>query len=133
MQSLLTSSSFLYFILLSMNIITPFSPNCLVHSNVKFSHRNGEKASCPLLRRRLLLPAEDALVLQQYELHNLVLVHHVDRYVARFRLGPQQGGPEHDGHALGGHAVGLPMVNHPEGEREREVEKTGKVSSGIIS
>ena len=58
---------------------------------------------------------EDPLVLQQNELHYLVLVHHVDRHVARLRLWPQEGGSEHDGHALGGHAVGLAVLNHPGG------------------
>lgn len=66
----------------------------------------------------LPLPAEDALVLEQNELHDLVLVHHVDRYVSRLSLGPQQRGSKHDGHALSGHTIGLPMFNHP-GETER--------------
>lgn len=64
-----------------------------------------------------ILPAENALVLQQYELHDLVLIDHVHGDVARLRLGPQQRGSEDDGHALGGHAVGLPVFDHPAGDR----------------
>lgn len=71
-----------------------------------------------LILRRLLLPAEDVLVLQQYELHYLVLVDHVDRHVPGLGFGPQQRGAEHDGHALGGHAVFLSVVDHPGGTRE---------------
>ena len=74
-----------------------------------------EAAQRPLLSGGAPLPPEDALVLEQDELHDLVLVHHVHRDVARLRLGPQQRGPEHDGHARGGHAVGLAVVNHPKG------------------
>lgn len=65
------------------------------------------------------LPPEDAFVLEQYELHYLVLVHHVDGDVARFGLRPEQRGAEHDGHALSGHAVGLSVVNHPGGQEKQ--------------
>lgn len=68
-----------------------------------------------LVLRRAPLPAEDALVLVQYELHDLVLVDHVHRHVEGLGFGPQQRGAEHDGHALGGHAVFLPVVDHPRG------------------
>lgn len=74
----------------------------------------GRDARRPVVGGRPL-PAKDAVVLEQDELHYLVLVDHVDRNVARLRLGPQQRGTEHDGHALGSHAVGLAMVNHPGG------------------
>lgn len=67
----------------------------------------------------LRLPAENALVLQQNELHDLVLVHHVDRNVARLRLGPQQRGSEDDGHTLGGHPVGLAVFDHTGDGEER--------------
>lgn len=70
------------------------------------------------------LPAEDAFVLEQYELHYLVLVDHVDRDVARLGLGPQQRGSEHDGHALGGHTVFLTVVDHSGGTRERGIIST---------
>lgn len=75
--------------------------------------RREEKRASP--SRSLFLPAEDVLVLVQYELHDLVLVDHVDRHVEGLGLGPQQRGAEHDGHALGGHAVLLPVVDHPGG------------------
>ena len=72
-----------------------------------------------ILRRLLLrLPPENVLVLQQYKLHYLVLVDHVDRHVQGLCLRPQQRGAEHDGNALGGHTVLLPVVDHPGGERE---------------
>lgn len=80
----------------------------------RVSSRSGG-ARRSLVLRRLSLPAEDALVLMQYELHDLVLVDHVDRHVEGLGLGPQQRGAEHDGHALGGHAVFLPVVDHPRG------------------
>lgn len=75
-----------------------------------------KKKEAFILRRRFL-PAENVLVLQQYELHYLVLVDHVDRHVPYLRLRPQQRGPEHDGHALGVHAVLLAVLDHPAGER----------------
>lgn len=61
------------------------------------------------------LSTKNAFIFKQYQLHDLVLVDHVDRDVARLGLGPQQGWSEHDGHALGGHAVGLSVFNHPGG------------------
>lgn len=61
----------------------------------------------------LFLPAKNALVFQQYELHDLVLIDHVHGDVARLRLGPQQRGSKHDGHTLGGHAVRFPVFDHP--------------------
>ena len=97
-----------------------FSSNCLVHSNVQLSQRKeGKKEKKPASSSEWgPLPAEDAFVLEQYELHYLVLVDHVDRDVACLGLGPQQRGSEHDGYALGGHAVGLSVFNHPEGREK---------------
>lgn len=66
-----------------------------------------------LILRNVSLPAEDALVLLQNELHDLVLVDHVDGHVEGLGFRPQQRGAKHDGHALGGHAVLLPVVDHP--------------------
>jgi len=66
-----------------------------------------------LVLQRLSLPAENVLVLQQYELHDLVLVHHVDRDVPRLLFGAQQRGAVHDGHALSGHTVLLAILDHP--------------------
>lgn len=60
-----------------------------------------------------LLPAKNALVLKQYELHNLVLVHHVDCDVSCLHLRPQQCGSKYDGHALSGHTICFPMFDHP--------------------
>lgn len=82
----------------------------------KRSKTKQQKKEALILRCRSL-PAENVLVLQQYELHYLVLVDHVDRHVPHLRLRPQQRGPEHDGHALGVHAVLLAVVDHPDGER----------------
>lgn len=78
--------------------------------------QNNKKKGALILRCRSL-PAENVLVLQQYELHYLVLVDHVDCHVPHLRLRPQQRGPEHDGHALGVHAVLLAVVDHTGGER----------------
>lgn len=79
--------------------------------------QNETKKKEALVLQRRFLPAENVLVLQQYELHYLVLVDHVHRHVPHLRLRPQQRGPEHDGHALGVHAVLLAVVDHPAGER----------------
>lgn len=59
------------------------------------------------------LPAKNTLVLEQRELHNLVLVHHVDRDVPRLSLRSQQRGSKNDGQALSGHTIGFPVFSHP--------------------
>lgn len=95
----------------------------------KQSKTKQQKKEALVLRCRSL-PAENVLVLQQYELHYLVLVDHVDRHVPHLRLWPQQRGPKHDGHALGVHAVLLAVVDHPGGEaRDRTVSSSKKVMS----
>lgn len=43
--------------------------------------------------------------LNEDELHDLVLVHHVDRHVACVLLRPHEGGAEDDAEALSGHQV----------------------------
>lgn len=73
-------------------------------------------SSCGVSR----LPAKNVLVLQQYQLHDLVLVHHVDRHVPGLCFRPQQRGAEHDGHTLRGHTVLFTVVDHPAGEEEEE-------------
>lgn len=101
-----------------------FSNNQLVHNSPAQSgkkeggnERSGRQRLNSIFLFFRILPAENALVLQQYELHNLVLIDHVHGDVARLCLGPQQRGSEDDGHALGGHAVGLPVFDHPAGDR----------------
>lgn len=79
------------------------------NKNRREKKKKRQKGLEPLWR----LPAKDAFKLQQYELYYLVLVDHVDRYVARLRFGPEERGSENDGHALGGHAVGFAVVDHP--------------------
>lgn len=92
----------------------------------KTKQKKTTKREALVLRCRPL-PAENVLVLQQYELHYLVLVDHVDRHVPHLRLRPQQRGPEHDGHALGVHAVLLAVVDHPSGgARDRTVSSSEK-------
>lgn len=85
------------------------------------TEKGKEKAvSCPSSSQQASLPAEDAFILQQYELHNLVLVDHMDRNVARLGLGSEQSGSKYNGHTLSGHAVGISVVNHPGGEKAVE-------------
>lgn len=79
----------------------------------KTKQKQKKKKKEALVLQRRFLPAENVLVLQQYQLHYLVLVDHVDRHVPHLRLRPQQRGPKHDGHALGVHAVLLAVVDHP--------------------
>lgn len=54
-----------------------------------------------------LLPVqvEDLSALDEDKLHDLVLVHHVDRHISCVQLGPHQCWPEHDADALSGHQV----------------------------
>lgn len=49
----------------------------------------------------LPVQAEDLPALNQDELHDLVLVNHVDRHVASILLRPHEGGAEDDAEALG--------------------------------
>lgn len=93
--------------------------------------RSSRWKSLPSSAEPAPLPAKHTLILEQYELHYLVLVDHVHCNVARLRLGSEQRGTEHYGHALGGHAVGLSVVYHPEGRRVRG-QKNGFSCSRII-
>lgn len=60
---------------------------------------------------------EDALVLVEDQLHDLVLEDHEHGDVGRLGLGSEQRGSEHDGHVLDRHTVVVSVVDHPVGER----------------
>lgn len=64
---------------------------------------------------------EDALVLVEDELDDLVLEDHEHGDVGRLRLWPEQRGAEDDGHVLHSHAIVVAVVNQPVGEREEHV------------
>ena len=70
------------------------------------------------------LSAEDGVLLQEDQRHNLVLIDHVDRHVSGLGLGSQQSGPEHDGHALRRHAVLIPVIDHSGGGHKHRVRQT---------
>ena len=53
----------------------------------------------------LPVQVEDFLALDEDELHNLVLVDHVDCHVPRVQLGPHQRWAKHDADSLSGHQV----------------------------
>lgn len=55
--------------------------------------------------KSLPVQAEDPPALGQDELHDLVLVNHVDRHVAGILLCPHEGGAEDNAEALGRHQV----------------------------
>lgn len=92
----------------------------------------GARGRESLVLGRVFLPAEDVLVLVQNELHDLVLVDHVDRHVDGLGFRPQQRGAEHDGHALGGHAVLLPVVDHPRGTLKDVVLEDKRGIVGVV-
>lgn len=78
--------------------------------------------NCPLLAQSgVAASVEDALVLVEDELDNLVLEDHEHGDVGRLRLRPEQRGAEDDGHVLHGHTVVVAVVNHPVREREERV------------
>lgn len=76
--------------------------------------------NCPLLAQTgVAASVEDALVLVEDELDDLVLEDHEHGDVGRLRLRPEQRGAEDDGHVLHSHAIVVAVVNQPVRERGR--------------
>lgn len=75
---------------------------------------------------------EDALVLVEDQLHDLVLEDHEHGDVGRLRLGFEQRGAEDDGHVLHRHTIVVAVVNHPVRERggASDASARGETGSG---
>lgn len=68
---------------------------------------------------------EDALVLVEDQLHDLVLEDHEHGDVGRLGFGSEQRGAEDDSHVLHRHTIVVAVANHPVGERARSSDGRG--------
>lgn len=73
---------------------------------------------------------EDALVLVEDQLDDLVLEDHEHGDVGRLGLRSEQRGAEDDGHVLHRHTIVVAIVNHPVGERRALSDASAQLAEG---